>query len=317
VLLENYKDVFEGSGGPGERYPVYKVDPVMADLARTDQPQWILVWWEGDLLDPIEKHQIESIVNNFDFQYVYDYFFAPEKVKGRPYRPLHSPDARPVVVVKEASAAARASAADAKVYLFEDFSTSAVGNAPNGWTIGRTAGTVATLDGLPGNWVLMAGEAKLAPKQLKTPLPANFTLTYELVASKDFTWGAKGLTLQLANEKTQGAAESYLTLKLRPGFDGKDGEAVIETKFPPGYSSGTKWLVATGFSNNKPNNRITVSIRKAGETLQVFIDANKIAEYEKAVPAGLTFNALSFFVLGSPSELKDKFYLGNIRISRE
>lgn len=317
VLLENYKDVFEGNGGPGERYSVYKVDPVMADLAKTDQPQWILVWWDGDLLDPVEKHQIESIVNNFDFQYVYDYFFAPEKVKGRPYRPLHSPDARPVVVVKEASEAARASASDAKVYLFEDFSTSAVGNPPNGWTIGRTTGTVASLDGLPGNWVLMAGEAKLAPKQLKAPLPPNFTLTYELVASQNFTWGAKGMTFRLANEKSPGNADSYLSLKLRPGYDGRDGEATLETQFPAGYSSGTKYLPATGFSNNKQNNRITVSIRKTGETIQVFIDANKIADLDKAMPAGLLFNAMSFSVLGSPSELKDKFYIGRIRISRE
>lgn len=91
----------------------------------------------------------------------------------------------------------------------------------------------------------------------------------------------------------------------------------METRFPSGYLSGTKWLPATGFSNNKQNNRITVSIRKAGETLQVYIDANKIAEYDKAIPAGLSFNAMSFVVLGSPSEQNDKFYLGRIRVSKE
>ena len=125
------------------------------------------------------------------------------------------------------------------------------------------------------------------------------------------------MTLLLANERLPGSAESYLQLKLRPGFDGKDGEAVIETRFPAGYQSGTKWLPAPGFSNNKQNNRITVSIRKAGETLQVFIDSNKIAQYDKAIPAGLLFNAMSFFVLGSASEQNDKFYLSKIRISRE
>ena len=310
-LLENYQDVFEGSGGAGERYPVYKVDPGMAALAATDQPQWIEVWWDGDLLDPVGKQQHDAILNNFDFQYVYDFFFAPEKVKGRPYRPLRSPDAREAIVVTEASAATRTNAADATVHFFEDFSTSAVGRGPNGWTVGKTTGTVATLDGLAGNWVAMAGDARLTPKQLKTPLPRDFTLTYELVASQNFTWGAKGLTLELAN------ADSYLRLKLRPGFDGKDGEAVIETKFPSGYPSGTKWLPATGFSNNKQNNRVTVSVRKAGETIQVFLDANKIADFDKAVPAGLLFNGMSFFVLGSPSELNDKFYLGKIRISKE
>jgi hypothetical protein len=56
-------------------------------------------------------------------------------------------------------------------------------------------------------------------------------------------------------------------LKLRPGFDGRDGEATIETKFPSGYLSGTKWTAASGFSNNKKYNRIMVSIKKLGERL--------------------------------------------------
>ena len=67
VLLENDKDVFEGSGGAGERYAVYKVDPAMNELAKTDKPQWITVWWNGDLLDPVGKQHIDAIVNNFDF----------------------------------------------------------------------------------------------------------------------------------------------------------------------------------------------------------------------------------------------------------
>jgi len=171
------------------------------------------------------------------------------------------------------------------------------------------------LDGLPGNWALMAGDASLTPKQLKA-LPRDFTLTYELVASQGFTWGAKGMTLLLADERSPGNADSYIRLKLRPGFDGKDGEAELETKFAAGYQSGTKWYPATGFSNNEKNNRITVSIRKSGESLQVFLDSNKIAEYEKAMPAAQVFNKMSFFVLGSPSEQNDKFYLSKIKVSK-
>ncbi len=109
----------------------------------------------------------------------------------------------------------------------------------------------------------------------------------------------------------------YLKLKIRPGYDGKDGEATLETQFPspPGYSNGTKWLVANGFSNNKVNNRITVTIKKNAETLQVFIDNTKIAEYEKAIPAAHLFNALSFFS-GNSGE-KDKYYISNIKITMD
>jgi hypothetical protein len=310
-LVEHYQDVFEGSGGPGERYPVYTIDPAMAELAKTDQPQWILVTWDGDILDPVGKQLSDAIVGNFDFQYVQDFFFAPERVKGRPYRPLRSPEFREPVVVTEASEAARRNASNAAVHFFEDFSTTPVGRVPNGWTIGRTSGTVTSLDGLPGHWVLMAGEAKLTPKLMKSPLPGDFTLSYELVAAQNFAWGAKGLTLELAN------AGSSVSVRLRPGFDGRNGEAEIERKAPAGYESGTKWAAAPGFSNDKLHNRITVTIRKAGETLQVFIDANKIAEYPKALPAGLRFDTVSFSVLSSPTDLKDKFYVGNIKIAKE
>ena len=157
----------------------------------------------------------------------------------------------------------------------------------------------------------------IKPTPLKTPLPQNFTLSYELVAAQNFTWGAKGLTFKLSKETSGGNAESYLELKLRPGFDGRDGEAALETKFPnpPGYSNGTKWYVAPGFSNNKKNNHITVTIKKQDEMLQVFIDKIKIAEYEKAIPAAHSFNAMSF--ASSNSGENDKYYISNIKITKD
>ncbi len=111
---------------------------------------------------------------------------------------------------------------------------------------------VSQPDGLEGNWVELKGHY-INATLLKKPLPQNFTLSYELAVPQNFTWGANGLALQLSKETSPGNAESYLNLRLRPGFDGKDGEAVIETKFtsPPGYLNGTKWMVAPGFSNNK------------------------------------------------------------------
>ncbi len=317
VMLENFPDVFEGNGGPGPRYPVYKIDPAMAELAKTDKPQWILVTWDGDVLDPVGKQHADAILNNFNIEYVYNFFFDPEKVKGQSYRPLRSPLFKAAVVVTEASAATRSSSADPSVHFFEDFSTTGVGQRPIGWSVGKTASTVTSLEGLPGNWAVMVGDAGLTPKQLRTPLPQNFTVSYELVAVQNFTWGAKGLSLRLAHETSAGNADSYLHLKLRPGFDGKDGEATIETKFPSGYQTGSKWVPAPGFSNNKKHNRITVSIKKAGENLQIFIDSNKIADYDKAIPATLLLNAMSFFVMGGASEEKDKFFVSNIRISRE
>lgn len=176
---------------------------------------------------------------------------------------------------------------------------------------------MARLDGADGNWAELKGHYINASKLLR-PLPQDFTLSYDLVAAENFTWGAKGLTMQLSKETSPGNAESYLMLRLRPGFDGRHGELTLETKFPfpPGYSNGTKWFTATGFSNNKKINRITVIVKKKGETLEVSIDGNKIAGIEKAIPAAHSFNALSFDCSGNSGD-NDKYYISNIKIINE
>lgn len=303
------------------RYPVYKVDPAIAERCKTSGPQWILVSWDYYIGadNRIEQHQHESIINNFNFDYVYNFFFAPEKVKGQPYRPLILPTHKETVITSVASEAAKKNTTDKNLHFFDDFSTTAIGKSPAGWRSTLSYGVtsvIAKLDGLTGNWAELSNFT-ITPTQLPKPLPQNFTLSYDLLVLEHFTWGARGLIFQLSKETSPGNAESYLSLKLRPGFDGKDGEATLETKFPspPGYSNETKWLVAPGFSNNKKYNRITVTIKKSGEMLQVFIDKQKIAEYGKAIPAAHLFNALSF-TSGNAGE-NDKFYISNIRIIKE
>jgi len=302
-------------------FPVYKLAPNTYELCKKDQPQWILVTWSWMTSDIGELYMHESIINNFNFDYVYNFFFDPEKVKGQLYKPLRSPVYKEAVVVTEASEASKKNTTDKNIHFFEDFSTTGIGKKPIGWyaksSIEGSTSVVTKLDGLGGNWAVLKGQY-LNATLLKKPLPQNFTLSYDLVAAQNFTWGAKGLTIKLAKETTPGNAESYLTLKLRPGSGGNDGEATLETKFPspPGYSNGTKWYAAPGFSNNKKNNHITVTIKKMEETVQVFIDKTKIAEYEKAIPLALSFNAISFDCSGNSGE-NDKFYISNIKITKD
>jgi hypothetical protein len=162
----------------------------------------------------------------------------------------------------------------------------------------------------------MASRHFLSPAQIKKPLPQNFTLSFELAASQKFTWGSNGLSFQLSKETSPGNAESFLKIKLRPGFDGRDGETELETNFksPPGYLNTTKWYKAPGFSNDKKINRVTVTIRKKEENLQLFINQEKIAEFEKAIPAALLFNAMSFSS-GNQGE-NDRYYISNIKITK-
>jgi len=327
IDLANGYDIFtrsqieESPNSLPQLFPVYKLAPNTYELCKKDQPQWILATWSWVTSEANELYMHESIINNFNFDYVYNFFFDPGKVKGQPYKPLRSPVYKEAIVVATASEASKKNTTDKNIYFFEDFSTTGVGKKPIGWyarsSIEGSTSVVAKLDGLEGNWAAMKGHY-LSLNLLKKPLPQNFILSYELVAAQNFTWGAKGLTLKLAKETTPGNAESYLTLKLRPGSGGNDGEVTLETKFPspPGYSNGIRWYVAPGFSNNKKNNRITVTIKKKDEMLQVFIDKTKIAEYEKAIPSALLFNAISFDCGGNSGE-NDKFYISNITIAND
>ena len=78
--------------------------------------------------------------------------------------------------------------------------------------------------------------------------------------------------------------------------------------------SRSQYAKAPGFSNDAVNNRVTVTLRKKGELLQVFIGKIKVAEYEKAVPAALQFDGMSFELTGVSAN--DKMFISNIRIAK-
>ena len=183
--------------------------------------------------DPISLSLHNAILNNVDFQYIYDYFFDPDKVKGQPYKPLRSPSFTETVVAGKPSEAAAKNAADPAVVFFEDFSSSPVGKKPLNWhsTLDNTGATsvVTELKGLDGHWASMAG-MEIKPTGLKTPLPRDFEMSYDVVAAQNYRWGAKGLTFKLS--KTAGTTTSFLSVKIRPGFDGRQGEVEIEGQFP-------------------------------------------------------------------------------------
>ena len=275
---------------------------------------------DGALERPVSLSLHNAILNNVDFQYIYDYFFDPAKVKGQPYKPLRSPSFTEAVVAGKSSEAATKNAADPAVVFFEDFSSSPVGKKPLNWhsTLDNTGATsvVTELKGLDGHWASMGGMG-IKPTSLKTPLPRDFEISYDVVAAQNYRWGAKGLTLKLS--RTAGTTTSFLAVKIRPGFDGRQGEVEIEGQFPgapAGYMSRSKWVGAPGFSNNAAINRVTVTLRKKGDLLEVLVGPTKVAEFEKGVPPGVQFDALMFDLQGNTGNSADeRMFIGNIRIA--
>ena len=322
---EGYNDFFDnkdiyGKEGIQTTFPILKVSKAAKELCKTDQPQWLVIRWTMSMpREPYNIHLHESIINNFNFAYVYNFFFDPEKVKGQPYKPLRSPLFKEAVTVTEASEVSKKNNADKNIFFFEDFSTTDVGKNPVGWksklNSERKTCIVAKLEGIPGNWVEIKGNEAFTPTQLKKPLPQNFTLSLDVSVPKNFTWGAKSLKIALTKQKSDGTDEANFILSLKPGYSGgTDGSAWVETNLPAGYTSGSQFT-APDFSVNKDFNKISVRIIKDGEKMEVWVDQSKVAEYSKGVPADMLFNALSFTHGRSDGET-EKYYISNIKITK-
>jgi len=156
----------------------------------------------------------------------------------------------------------------------------------------------------------------LTPRQLKGPLPRDFTVSFDLVAARDYTWGARAMTVRLSKGIANSGADSFFTVRFRPGFGGRDGEAVIEGTFrgAPDYLERTQYAKVPGFSNDQQNNRIAVTIRKQGEMVEILAGKVSIGRYEKAIPGALLFDAVSFESQGTQPSPNDQMFISNVKI---
>lgn len=321
----NGTDIFtngqtSNDGSFDRSFPLYKVDPEMQMLCKTDQPQWIMIYWFGAMLDePPYKHMHESIINNFDFDYAYNFFFDPEKIKGKKYQPRRSPVFEEKIAATEKSSEAKKMGADASVFYFEDFSSTSTGQRPNGWKSELNAdaktATVTNVKDRKEKWLEIKGQYFVFPQNIKMPLPQNFELSFDLAVPKDIPWGTKALEFYLGTKKNYDENAPSINLRLRAGFYGRAGEGSITGKFGNDYFNTYKIFDATGFSNDKELNNIKITLKKNGEIFQFFIDKNKITDIPKAIPAGTLFNWLQFKHLNSDAD-NQKYFITNIKIIR-
>jgi hypothetical protein len=293
-------------------FPIYKLNSVISNTEVTKSPQWIIISWDDAAINglPLAVHMHESIINNFNFDYVYSYFFDPEKVKGLSYKPLRSPTFKEVVVVTEASDASKKSASDKSIFFFDDFSTTALNASPTNWSSSIYEGKKAIVtepNGASGKWLDVKGNT-VKSGQLKKPFPNNFELTFDVAVPQDFTWGGKRLELLLEGNNTK------FSLSVRPGFGGREGEANINGSLGKGDIKAGDYLGVPGFSNNKKVNLVKVTIKKAGESLQVFIDDAKIYDIQSGVSDAVSFNSLKFIHGRSDAET-ERYFISNIKIS--
>jgi hypothetical protein len=302
-------------------FPVLRHNPALAEGAKSDIPQWVIVSWDAEGAinsNPAGLHLHRSIMENFNFDYLYKSVFEPEKIKEIPYTPLKDPKAKETIVLQEKSQKATETASEPGVVYVEDFSQFPVGQKASSWK-----STFNGLGNLPlvqeprkkdEHWLELMGHNRVFPTDLKKPLPENFELSFDLAVPKDIPWGAKALELYLGTKGDYLENAPSVKMRIRAGFWGRPGELTIAGNFGTDYFSDVKSSYeAIGFSNDKEFNSVTVKIRKNGESLTGTLDGIPIFSLEKAIPLGILFNYLDFNHISSDGE-NQKYFLTNLKM---
>lgn len=320
IHLENTPDLFEGNGGNPVKIPVYKYDPAKTPLTKTDTPQWITIsWGGGEMQDEVFKHLHRSMLQNVDYNYIYNYFFDKGKVQGKKYLPLQAPDFVEKTLATEESEKSKKIRAENGTLFFDDFSNTPKGNTPVNWKSDNNfAGEPATTDQpkeSTGNWAVLKGN-KITLKN-KLDLPADFTLSCDIAVPKGYTWGAKRLTLKIGTDKA-----SFL-VSMRPGFDGNPGflyagpDQYGSTILAAGSMAKDTEAPAHGFSNNNPFNRIQLTVRKKGKSLELLINQKQAMVIPEAFTGtGIKLQGLEFSHSRSDSAT-EKYYITNIQLNSQ
>lgn len=84
-------DISENRKQWKQYYTVHQYTKELLEKCRTDKPQWIVVTFPFVTNDRNNqlKEMYKAMTENFNYEYVYNYFFNPEKIKGLNYKPAN------------------------------------------------------------------------------------------------------------------------------------------------------------------------------------------------------------------------------------
>jgi hypothetical protein len=197
-------DVFKG--GPNTTYyPVYKFDAATLARMKGTQPLWLAIALPyATKTDGNAEYELyTAMTENLNYEYIYNYFFDAEKVKGKTYVPANEAslkarlDAYRKKNMAHINAVADTKAWGTNVHFRDDFSNAANGGEPVNWNFSRTSehDQVVTIEKYPGKWLKLGYNNPTYPTLLKKPLPTNFTLEFDVITA-DFN-GRYGGGIQL------------------------------------------------------------------------------------------------------------------------
>ena len=222
---------------------------------------------------------------------------------------------------------------NASSLLFEDFSGYQLGKEPAGWYSNNMMSSiqgagVTVEDPLNNNhnWLKMIARKVILTNKLTQKLPANFTISFDLYCTPDYTWGSSGASFFLStlNNNTQFAKANFylenlgsknqatLSLKLLPAFGSNDN-------FEYSYCSKNGKILhgserVDSFTSKEGSTTAHVVIKVNGTAINVLINGTSVMNKEEIITGDTSFSTFGWALKSSMMEDADAFYLSNINI---
>lgn len=379
ILKEKYKDklnepaVLNGQQGPSfadfansnttlfvedwyqkkDGFPVYRYTKEAIEQSKKDKPLWITVSWQPQKPNSLAKwYEIHrAMLRYFNYDYVYNYFFDPEKVKGVAYSPSNAEEQKAhLQQLRKHYTVVETKPVPQGVFFLDNFSSTSEGSRPAGWndSRSRTPAKVVVLNNKPGKWVQLGHYNELSPStSLKKTLPENFILEFD-VATDEFTvrtGGAVKLILSSYPITADGLAVAnskgtLLEWQITAGneadlnnnnYNGNSKPVINSTV--AGYEGSYNYTYSPReFTNKKTSLHATVKVKNGQATF--FINDKEIAVSKdfkqdyckdcicKEIPPNTLFRKLSFTNTTqnwSPDGKSNavNVYISNIKITKE
>jgi len=340
----------------GSVFPVFKIPKDIMDKCKTEQPQWIAVWFyhqtkeKGNQLYELYR----SMTENINYDYIYNYFFNPQKVKGIAYTAANEPELKARLDdyrkknVATISPVSKPFAQQGNAYFFEDFSSNNEGSEPANWFFKRYGKhpLVTTIKNQNGKWLQLGYNVPVSPSFLKKPMPENFTIEYDLATDGNFkgrTGGAARLILNTRNQTADGTEVlggegTRLAIEIAAGneadYDNNNYRGILTAKInstpstnKQNNSEGISYeYPLREFTNTKTNIHVTVKVKSG--IVAVFINNKQVAvsnDFKMSyggnciscgLPTGIKFNFISWENSTNDAD-NVKVYMGNVKISKD
>ena len=346
-------DTKQMSGELKHAYPVYTIDSAVVNKLGDDTPQWITISVPFETKENGNQkfEMYTAVTHNLNFDYIYNYFFDPEKVQGIAYTPANLDDlaarmnAYKTKNKKDIITVPKASAKDGNVIFADDLSQNSIGADPQNWFYRKQSrhSVISNAPGQQGKWIALGFNNPVMPL-LKYPLPQNCSIDFDLVTDGGFesrTGGSVRLSLNTRKTTEEGMVNStgkgeLLTLNFVSGNEANytsnyRGEIDIDLNSSPSkniqnQSEGLEANVPLReFTNNKT--KIHVSVKLKNGNISIAINGKEVSNSSQyklkygtpCISCGFdpasVINSIYWTATTDDSD-NIKVYLGNVEIVR-